>query len=268
MTLLRQPRSVVRLTLLSATLALAGWGPALETRSSGDESPTLVPIHGVVTVGAGGTYTSLSNVGGLFSAMNSQGVDGNITALIISDLGNEAELALLPFAAPFTLTIEASGGQRTISGVGPTALIVLNGADRVTINGLPNGPNGLIFRNTGAGAVLRLASDASDNTISNCRFESSGGSVILLGDGVTTGNDNNRFENNTITAVTGFTAPILFHSSNTSASARNSNNQLVGNMLINWRQDAIQTGPQEENWTITNNNLVQSAPVTIILRAG
>jgi trimeric autotransporter adhesin len=78
------------------------------------------------------------------------------------------------------VVISPSGGSgRTISGaiVGP--LIDLNGADKVTINGLNIGGNALTISNlaTGAASTVRLIGDASSNVLTN---------VSLLGSGTST----------------------------------------------------------------------------------
>lgn len=232
------------------------------------DSAVLAPIHGIVTVGTGGDYTSLTNSGGLFQAINTQGVDGDITALIISDLSNEGGASLFPFAAPFTLKIEASGAARIISGPGNTFLIDLNGADRVTIDGTANGPYGLTFRNTGSGTTLQFESDASDNLIMNTRFESSGANVIQIGDGSVTGNDNNIFSGNLLQNAAGFTPGNLFFSNNQFPSTRSSDNQLIGNTFSNWLANGVYIGGQDENWTIAGNDLSQGVPVTTNHQAG
>lgn len=142
--------------IVAAALAATNADRTLSARPSAASGSglgaALTPIHGIVTVGALGTYSSLTNAGGLFEAMNTQGVDGDLTALIVSDLSGEQGASLMPFAPPFTFTIKSDGPARIIQGTGATFLIDLNGADRVTLDGTVGGPYGLTFRNNGPGA--------------------------------------------------------------------------------------------------------------------
>ena len=71
-------------------------------------------FNGSVNVGTGQTYTSLTNVGGIFEAINNGTVASNTTVNITSDLSGETgAVALNQFAGGFTLTINA---ERVRSG--------------------------------------------------------------------------------------------------------------------------------------------------------
>lgn len=102
-------------------------------------------MSGVYTVGSGGSFSSLTKSDGLFAAINGGVVIGNITAEIISDLTENGLTALNQWteagSGNYTLTIQPRTGDnllRTISGDGvnvSSALIYLNGADRVVFDG-------------------------------------------------------------------------------------------------------------------------------------
>jgi hypothetical protein len=92
-----------------------------------------------VTVGTGGTYTSLT-VGGLFADLNTKGLSTNITANIISDITEPGTNSLneLTYGCSdnYTLTISPSGGAVELYRVGAHhALLNFNGADNVIIDG-------------------------------------------------------------------------------------------------------------------------------------
>ena len=94
------------------------------------------PFSGTYTVGTGGTYTSLTNSGGLFEALNLAGASGPVTINILSDLtGETGANAINPIAGNPAVTIRPVNAPRTISGNAPTAVIRINGADNITING-------------------------------------------------------------------------------------------------------------------------------------
>lgn len=100
-----------------------------------------VAISGSFNVGTAETYTSLTNAGGIFEYINNNEVAGNITINITSDLTGELGTnALNQFTSPHTILIRPSGAARSITGAAAsTALIRLNGASRVTIDGSLSG---------------------------------------------------------------------------------------------------------------------------------
>ena len=182
-------------------------------------------LSGTVTIGATGTYTTLTGAtGSLFAAINAGGLTGNLTAEIldasITETGATALNAInYGCTPPYTLTIKpASGVNTVITGTVATgAVIKLNGADNVTIDGSNNATtsrNLTIINNTtttSGNAVIWLAAPAlgngsTNNTIKNTIIEGNAATTSFLGmyvGGNTTisltaaGNDNNS--SNTIT---------------------------------------------------------------------
>ena len=131
----------------------------------------VAQISGTFNVGAGQTYTSLTNTGGIFEFINNSEVVGNITINITSDLSaasgtlvaETGTVALNQFASPFTVLIKPSGAPRLVNGpAASTALIRLNGASRVTIDGSLSGgtDRSLTIENTSVTApqVVRFGS--------------------------------------------------------------------------------------------------------------
>jgi Secretion system C-terminal sorting domain len=181
------------------------------------------PLSGTYTVGTAGNYPSLTNATGIFDALNNIGASGNITINVISDLtGETGTVALNEIAGGFTTLIKPFGGARNVTGSNVGALIRLNGADNVTLNGSTAGTNvaaclvggdatlrQLTFTNTNiatSAAVISVqsgANGAQNNTIKNIIVSGQDPLTTLLGISIggntpgSTGadNDNNRVEN-------------------------------------------------------------------------
>ena len=215
---------------------------------------------GNVNVGTGEAYTSLTNPGGIFDAINQGVISSNTTVTITTDLTAETGvISLNQFAAGFTLTIQPSGA-RIVSGSNATALINLNGADGVTIDGLNTGGNSLLIRNTNvtSGSVIRLINDASNDTITRNTIEAGNGSTtILLSTGTTTGNDNTTISSNVIRDRSDV-AGVAFNgiaSVGTSAAITNTGIAITNNQITNFNQAGILIGTGSETATITGNDI-------------
>ena len=189
----------------------------------------VAAVPTAVNVGSGEAITSLTNPGGLFAAINAGVLTASVVVTITSDLTAETgTVALLPFteegAGGYTLTIRPAGAPRTISGAATPALVRLNGADRVIIDGSLTGGTAaavvggdaalrnLTIANTSTtigGAVIQLAAgtDGAQNvTLRNLNIAGQDPTLTLAGivvGGATVGtagadNDNVRVENNSI----------------------------------------------------------------------
>ena len=179
--------------------------------------------------------------------INQSVVTGDITLSLTTDLTAETgAVALNEFASPYTITIKPSGGQRILSGSNTGALIKLNGADRVTIDGsLTTNTRDLTISNTNTGtssAVIWMqtatgSNSASNNTVMNCNVSGSGpaGTLFGIGSGRTTisitslgsNNNSNSFINNNVSSV-----QYGIYSMGASLANKNANT-LVSRNLIN-----------------------------------
>ncbi len=183
----------------------------------------LAPLSGVYTVGVAGNYASLTNPGGIFDDLNQRGAASDITVNIISDLAGETGThALNELAGGYAVSMQPTGGPRTVTGSNTGALIKLNGTDKVTINGSTAGASAtgcliggnaaireLTFQNTNTGtsaaviAVQTGTNGAKNNIIKNVNVLGQDPTTTLLGisiGGNTPGsvgadNDSNRVEN-------------------------------------------------------------------------
>jgi hypothetical protein len=201
---------------------------------AGDQTPAndsimgtitvLAPVTGAVNVGTGQTFTSLTNPGGIFAALNAAGASSNVTINLTSDLtGETGSVALNELAGGFTVTIKPSGAARSITSTNTAvAVIKLNDADNVTIDGSLSGgtDRSLTITNTNPAAstaaiwVASNTNGAQNNTIKNTNLAggqdqsvanifnfgiiSSSSAAILTGG---TDNDNNTYSNNFIQKV-------------------------------------------------------------------
>lgn len=236
----------------------------------------LQTFAGALSVGTGETITSLTNNGGLFQLMNAGTISGNTTVNITTDLTAETGTHSLnqqveEGAGNWTIFFQASGGPRLISGSNSTALITLNGADRVTFSGLAFGPLGLTFRNTGDGATLSFVNDATSNSVLACTIEgatvSNSSGVVFIGAGPVSGNDNISITDSTIrdrTAPAGLPAYLIYNG--TGGGQRNSNTTIMNNQLVNYSQSGI-FNVFADNITISGNTISQTASRTTGLSA-
>jgi hypothetical protein len=240
-------------------------------------------LSGTYTVGTGGDYSSLTRGGGFFAAVNSQGLSGNVTVNIISDITNEnGSNDLNQWNGNYTITIRPSSAvQRILSGTANDALFKLNGTDWLTIDGRFSGSgNYLLFRNTNTDyPTLSFINDATNNTITYCTIESGNtnttngsqiGTILFSTTTGTQGNDNNTISYCNIgdrSDVTGYPAYAIYsYGSFTSTARYNSDNQILNNNIYNfWKEGdycggiylTLGTG---NNWVISGNSLYQTSP--------
>jgi hypothetical protein len=230
-----------------------------------------------VNVGAGETYTSLTNPGGLFEAINNGTliVAANLSAIVTSSLNETGTISLNQWAYPFSVTIiPSSASEKLITGnISTKGLITIDGADNVTIDGRFNG-SGKFFRirNTSSQApAVKLFNDAKNFTLRNCIIESSNsndtetlkGSILIGKTQLTEGNDNAGILNCDIrnrTDVSGFPRfGIVSLGSTTTTQANNSGINITGCSIFNYKAAGYAAGilldiGSGENSIIANNS--------------
>lgn len=240
----------------------------------------VAPFPPSVNVGTGETFTSLTNPGGLFEALNAAVIASNVVATITTDLAAESGAIALnqlveegSGAGTYTLTIRPSGA-RTVSGAPGTGgrLIDFNGADRVTIDGLNTGGNSLLIRNEGVGEIVRFINDASGNALRNTVLEGGAGvTAINVSAGLVTGNDDILIENNIVRDRTVPTPGVPFNAiGSTSASTTVVNDGLVvrDNEVVNFTQAGIFIGVGTAGFTVRDNLIRRTAPSTNAVQLG
>jgi hypothetical protein len=263
-----EPDETVNLALSNATggAAIGMQNTAVLTITDDD---TVSGLEGTFTVGTGGDYPSLTNAGGIFEAMNTLGVTGAVTINIISDLtGETGTHPINEIPGGFSVLIQPAGAppvtgptNRLITGSSTVAIIRLNGADNVTIDGSFNGGGSagdivggdasirnLTVQNTNTTAATNEAviflqtgtNGAQNNTIKNVNVLGQDPIETLIGIAIggntigTSGadNDNNRVENCSFRR-----AFIGVYNAGTSAA-----NQNAGNVIT--KNDLTGTGPE------------------------
>jgi hypothetical protein len=237
-------------------------------------------ISGAKTVGTGGDFPSLSGAGGLFAALNSRVLTGDVTVTLTSDLTEDGSVLLNEFITgpsypgpAYSVAIAPdSATMRTISGSGASGLIRFNGADRVTIDGR-FGDSGrfITLRNTSNNTfalTIIFLNDSSHNTVRNCVIEGAGIStatgVIYFGTGTVTGNDNNAILENHIrdrSDAVGVPASLIVN--NGTSGINNNGNSISGNSLFNFGNYGINiTANGSEAWAITGNTIYRTSTGT------
>ncbi len=288
-------------TNLTATSAAAVSGATISFTSTGLTGVTSgtfnipappPPLTGTLTVGTGGDFTSLTNSGGFFAAVNGSVVTGNITVNIISDLTGETGANALnqwtesPGGSNYTITIQPSGAARSITGTtASNAMLRFNGASRVTIDGSLSGgtDRSLTIENTSTTSpqVVRFgsigAAAITNDTLKNCVVRNginTGSAVVVTDNAGTAGTFNNiTIQNNDVQkAFRGIFA-------NATISGTNGSGLLItGNSLNTAGANSIRLNPifvaGANGVTISNNtigNISDSAaevPVGILLSTG
>ena len=229
----------------------------------------VAPFPTAVTVGGGGDYTSLTNTGGLFAALNAGVITGNVTIEIVSDLtGETGSVGLNQLqeegagAGTYTVTIKPSGSARTItSTTTATSLIRLIGADRVTIDG-----------------SLSAGTDRS-LTLINANTATSGTTVVgIFSLGVGAGATNNTVKNTVIQNGTMFEASTtsfnfgIYAGGSGSANGPDNDNLTIQNNLIQRSQYGMQiigsTAGSVDNLVIAGNTIGGTEAADYIGRFG
>lgn len=144
---------------------------------------TSAPFPTNVTVGAiGGNYTSFTQVGGLFEAINSSSISGNINVSVVSNTEENGAVDLTNTAfnsGTFRINIRPAGAfEDTIKSINASltqAMIEFVGAKKIFIDGSHNGQgNYLIFTNTSNSPNIRFSATTTSSSdsivIRNCTF--------------------------------------------------------------------------------------------------
>jgi uncharacterized repeat protein (TIGR02543 family) len=243
------------------------------------------PLNGSYTVGAGGTYSTLTQA---VSKLNSLGVSGPVTINLLENLNAPETTETYPItinsipgaSSTNTVTIKPNAPGITMTGSSASALVILNGSDWVTIDGSSNGTSSrdMTMTNTNTGtssAVIWLqttagADAATNNVVKNLNLVGNSNTTTLFGVGsggttisvtsLGTGNNNNTFQNNNISKT-----QYGIYSQGASAANKNTGTVITQNLINtaspnNVRRAGVYVG-FENNIQITQNTIdgIQSA---------
>ncbi len=246
--------------------------------------PTTLPISGTVTVGPGGTYTTFGGTGGLFEAINTYGLNGDLTALVTGNIidinTNQLNQWTEYCGTGYHLYIQPqTTGTKVISVAaangGGNGFIKIVGADRVKIDGSFGGSgNYLTFRNaytatTNIAGTIYMNGTCQNDTLTNITIEGqghnlTGGNLILnTGDGSSVAVTNCNIKGTTSSIVPN----NLLYSAATGAGTYTVDNcnffdfSNFGSSSSGQRATAIlvdSTAPNSVTWSITNNSIYNS----------
>jgi len=224
-----------------------------------------------VTVGTGGDFSTLTGEDGLFDFINSNGICGELTALIISDITEPGTVALNeintgdPDPSAVLVIRPDALVDRYLTGNVPQAMIRFNGADYVTVDGGNGGYYSMYLhlKNTDpAQPVMSFMNGATHNQIRSCAFEGSNSNlssgVVVLGTSTAAdGNSDNVFYGNTFDKCaesTVFPANQVYSSG--SPSAKNKGNLFQFNRFTNFDQSGVSVtaSGNGSDWSFLNNS--------------
>ena len=247
---------------------------------------SLVLSFGVVqgqttrTIGTSGDYLTVKSA---FDAVNAGTITGSVTLQIITGTTETASAILKASgtgsANYSSVSIYPAVSGLTIAGNINAALIDLNGADNVILDGRVNqsGETSLTLTNTSTGtfgSAIRFITSAENNTIKYCNINAScsnaGVGMINFTSSVTgNGNDNNVIEFCNITNASG-NRPVNAIFSSGSAGRENSSNIIRSNNIFNFfnanaNSYGINLSNGSSDWTVTGNSFYET---TLIAPAG
>ncbi len=208
-----------------------------------------------------------------FTAINGTNQTG--ASIVITISGNTTEPAsgaLLNAGNWISMTISPTGSY-AVTGDLNSALLHLNGADHVTIDGRINQTGDpalqLINTNTGtAASTLQFSNSARNNVISYCNLSggstnTGGGIVYFAGSSTSPGNDGNTVSNNTISGLSSSLRPVNALYSQATTAIDNSGNLITNNNIFNFLNPAfasngIHLSSGSASWTISGNSLYET----------
>ena len=223
------------------------------------------PLSGNISVGTGADYTSLTGPNGLFAAINSCGLSGNVTANITSNLNETGEVSLNQWSETgignYTLTIQPDATTtRVISGTTVATgqpMINFNGADRVTINGINKN---LLFKNTNTtpintGSAIQFTNGSLNCSITNCDVQSNSTTTtygtIVVG---STGTNSVTISNNNIHGTASGNSYSSIYSNNAANTLTITNNNIFDFIARGVFANNIANGIE-----VSGNNFFQTA---------
>ncbi len=245
-------------------------------------SPAAAPYPTVTispyTIGAtGGDYSTLKAA---FDAINAGSITGAVTLQIIDNTTETASAVLNASgsgSASYTsVKIYPTVSGKTISGSIAGALIDLNGADNVTIDGRLNrsGAINMTISNsstssTSGTSTIRFIYDASSDSVKYCTIKGSetntSGGIIYFSNGTISGNNSNIIDHNDITCAADANRPIsAIFSAGWSGTVLNSSNSITNNNIYNFLNKGnssygIKLGSYNSAWTISGNSFYETA---------
>ncbi|MBL7938887.1 MAG: T9SS type A sorting domain-containing protein [Flavobacteriales bacterium] len=234
-------------------------------------APTTPNSYTIQSTLAAGTYlipTNFASLTAAAAAYNTQCIGGPVIFEIEASYTGAGETYPITLnanpdaSATNTLTIQPGAGvTNTISGSSTGAIILLNGADYVRIQGsnapvtntccpLAQSSRNLTITNTNTGtssAVIWMSSGSTNNAVRNCVIQGNAPTTTLYGIGMGgatistsslgTANNSNTIENNAIRAT-----QVGIYTQGASAAAKNTGNVIILNDINAVSPNNVQLG--------------------------
>lgn len=226
----------------------------------------VTPVNVEVTATLGATLDYYANIGDAFTAINNGYHRGDIEVKILRSI-----------TEPFATSLNASGSgsaQYARVIIYPTAanvvvsasfdysaLISLNGADNVTIDGRINASGSTVDltlenTSTASGATtIDFINSAQNNTIQYCTIKGSGGGTYNGSVNISTGtNTGNRIQYNQFTKGSARRIHMLFSAGTNNGNGTVSNNVFLNSWALSGTTSAITLESNSSNWVISDNS--------------
>lgn len=240
----------------------------------------LAAMSGIKTVGTSGA--DFPSLYAAFTEANTNGVNGNLTFQLLPNYLSSNETFpivagnIAGASASNLIKVYPTASGLKITGSNNTAIIDLNGAKYVTIDGRVNetGPSDLVIENTStSGVAIRWINDACFNTIQydtikGVNTNSAGGVISFMGTNGTRGNDSNLVAHCDIRDGATTPATLVNAAGSTTSATHNNSNNTISNCnlynfwLANGENNAFKIASGNTDWTITGNSVYQTAPRT------
>ena len=250
----------------------------------------LSAVSAQVSITNGTLTLPATSLGQAFAAINAGTIKGNITITINGNTTEAATASLDSSGNPTGSLYTAvkikpgNGVAANVNGALALPLVKLNGADRVTIDGLNSGGSSLTFYNTSTASTastLQLINDATNNVFVHATFKgacvgsataASASGVIHFSTGIAVGNSrNNLFECNI--DGTGAASNCLYsYGTTTSFASQNNQDSLYNcNVYDFFNSTVAPVGINLYNgntyWFFWANSIYQTVPRTTALQA-
>ena len=252
----------------------------LQWNNNGGTNYSYTVTTGTVLVNATNTVndTYYSTLRGAVDAVNAGTHTGQINVTILGNTTETSSCVLnasgVGLANYTTWRIAPAGFvPRSITGSIDGALIDLDGADGVTIDGIDASGNTLTLSNLSTAttaSTIRLINDAQSNSIRNCivlgaSSANTTGTILLGGSAVSPGGNNNNLIRNCLIASNGSGFPTVGVASLGTAAPDqvNRNNSIDSCRIADFfnagvTNYGIQIGSGNGTWSITKNKLYQT----------
>jgi hypothetical protein len=273
-----------RLTSLLLFTLILGVLPQQPLQASGVQPVELIemallpqpsPENPVIVSGSAGADGEYATLAGAFSSINAFDQTGSIISVILTGNTTESSAGAILYQGNWVSLTVYPTTEVSVSGDVPSALVSLNGADRVVIDGRinQNGSSGLTLTNlnTGTSASTILFSNSAENnlirfcTITGGSANTTGGIISFSNSAVAPGNHYNSVLYNTLSGLNGTDRPANAVYSAATAPNLNAFNTVTSNHIFNFLNPSIASNgillsAGSADWTISGNSFYETSP--------